>query len=68
MIVFKALSKAEFAEDAGIKLNKLREWIKDNETILDELGLAKRDKILPPAAVKFLAEKYQVVPRNATFL
>lgn len=68
MIIFKALSKQEFAEDAGISMAKLREWTKESNEQLQALGVNRKTKMLPPAAVKLLAEKYQVVTRNAKVL
>lgn len=65
MIIYKALSKQEFADDAGIQPSKLRQWLKDTQDQLDTVGLGKEAKILPPAAVRILAEKYQVFPHNA---
>lgn len=68
MIIYKALSKQEFAEDAGVSPAQFRKWCKSNEAELKEFGVEARTKILPPAAVGLLARKYQVMPRNATIL
>lgn len=65
MIIYKALSKTEFAEDAGISMSMLRTWTADNKEALEQLGVTRKSKVLTPSAVKLLAEKYQVVTRNA---
>lgn len=65
MIIYRGLSKAEFAEDAGVSPAKLRRWMQEHQTKLTELGVTSKTKVMPPAAIKFLAETYQVFPRNA---
>lgn len=68
MIIYKGISKAEFCEDANISPSKLREWLKANMEELKKFGVQERTKVLPPGAVRLLAEKYQVFPRNAQIM
>lgn len=65
MIIYKAISKTELAQDAGVSMFKLRQWLKEYEDILNTLGVNKKAKILTPAAVAFIANKKQIMPRNA---
>lgn len=65
MIIYQAISKREFAEDAGISPAQLRKWTATIQNELDATGVSKHAKILPPTAVGILSRKYQVMPRNA---
>ena len=65
MIIYKALTKAEFAEDAGISASTLRQWIKEQINNITPLGYRPRCKTFSPSVVKVLAEHYCVMPRNA---
>ena len=68
MIIYKGLNKSEFAEDAGVSPATVRKWFKDCQKQLLELVVTAKSKRLTPGAVKFLCEKYVVVPRNAQFM
>mgnify|MGYP002623815118 CR=1 FL=1 len=64
MIIYKALSKAELAQDANITPSQLRRWLKECHNEMTQLGVTPKTKILPPSAVGLLARKYQFLPRN----
>lgn len=68
MIIYKALSKAELAQDANITPAQLRKWIRDSYEPLCKLGITPKTKNLSPAAVSFLANKYQFMPHNAQII
>ncbi|MDO4727070.1 MAG: hypothetical protein Q4A56_07635 [Porphyromonadaceae bacterium] len=48
--------KQELARAAGVTLQVLRKWLKD-----DNIELPKKYKMLPPHIVKFLCEKYVII-------
>ena len=53
----KAMSKQQLADRAGVSLNTLNRWCKPFQQELEALGLQPRARMLPPVAVKFIAEK-----------
>ena len=53
---YKAMYKQELARAAGVTLQVLRKWLKD-----DNIELPKKYKMLPPHIVKFLCEKYVII-------
>lgn len=57
-IFMKAKSKSELAAAAGVSLDTLRKWLKACQGDLEAVGYDPRARVLPPSAVKFLAEKY----------
>ena len=54
----KAMSKSELADAAGVSLETLRKWCAPYQQQFDAMGLKRSARVLPPRAVKFLAEKY----------
>ena len=53
----KSMSKAQFAEAAGINMRTFQRGLSRHE---DELGVRPRDKLLPPVTVKYIAEQYGI--------
>lgn len=53
----KAMLKQELADRAGVSVNTLNRWCKPFQKELEAMGLQRKSKMLPPVAVKFLAEK-----------
>lgn len=53
----KAMLKQELADKAGVSVNTLNRWCKPFQKELEAMGLQRKSKMLPPVAVKFLAEK-----------
>lgn len=53
----KAMLKQELADKAGVSVNTLNRWCKPFQKELEAMGLQRKTKMLPPVAVKFLAEK-----------
>lgn len=53
----KAMLKRELADRAGVSVNTLNRWCKPFQKELEAMGLQRKSKMLPPVAVKFLAEK-----------
>lgn len=54
----KAMSKSELAAKAGVSLNTLNRWMKPLQQQLEDRGMSRNARLLPPSAVKFLAERF----------
>ena len=48
----KSMSKAQFAEAAGINMRTFQRWLSRHKDELSVLGVRPRDKLLPPVAVR----------------
>ena len=53
----RAMMKSELAERAGVSLNTLNRWCKPFRRELESMGVTRKQRLLPPVAVKFIAEK-----------
>ena len=58
----KSMTKFELAQTAGVSPATFRRWLKTDKAFLDANGIAPRTKILPPIVVKYLCEKYCIIP------
>ncbi len=56
----KSMYKSELAEAAGTSLSTFRRWLQSDREELAKLGVGPKTKLLPPAAVKYLCEKYVI--------
>ena len=54
------MSKSELAEMAGVSMKTLQRWLSRHSDELAVLGVRPRDKLLPPVAVKYIAEQYGI--------
>ena len=54
------MSKAQFAEAAGVNMRTFQRWLSRHKDELVVLGVRPRDKLLPPVAVKYIAEQYGI--------
>ena len=54
----KAMSKQQLADKAGVSINTLNRWCKPFYKDLEAMGLPPKARVLPPIAVKFIAEKF----------
>ncbi len=57
---FKAMSKMELANAAGVSISTFRRWTVQHKSQLMELGVSPFAKVLNPAAVRYLCEFYQI--------
>ena len=57
----KAMYKYELARAAGVSNTTMRKWLLECSENLKELGYYKRQKLLNPAIVKFLCDKYVII-------
>ena len=56
----KSMSKAQLAEAAGVNMRTIQMWLSRHKDELVVLGVRPRDKLLPPVAVKYIAEQYGI--------
>ena len=52
--------KNELASAAGVSRQTFRRWLKSDRAELAGLGVSPHTKLLPPAAVRYLCEKYDI--------
>jgi len=52
--------KYELAAAAGVSRQTLRRWLKSDREVLARMGVGGRTKLLPPAAVRYLCDKYDI--------
>ena len=58
--IMKSMSKAQLAEAAGVNMRTFQRWLSRHKDELSVLGVSSRDKLLPPVAVKYIAEQYGI--------
>ena len=54
----KSMTKQQLADKAGVSLNTLNKWCKPLQKNLEDIGVQPNARLLPPVAVKFIAEKF----------
>ena len=55
-----AMTKAQLAMAAGVSVKTLQRWLSRHREELKKLGVKPRDKLLPPVAVRYVAEQYGI--------
>ena len=55
-----AMTKAQLAMSAGVSVKTLQRWLSRHSEELAMLGVRPRDKLLPPVAVKYVAEQFGI--------
>jgi hypothetical protein len=60
MTKYKAMYKNELARAAGVSLATFRAWLKSDKQAMDAMGITPRQQLLPPVAVRYLCEKYDI--------
>lgn len=58
--IMTAMTKAQLAMAAGVSVKTLQRWLSRHREELKKLGVRPRDKLLPPVAVRYVAEKYGI--------
>ena len=53
----RAMTKSELADRAGVSVNTLNRWCKPFRQELEAMGLTPKRRLLPPVAVKLIAER-----------
>ena len=56
----KSMTKGELARQAGVTPRTLRNWLQPYQDILEAMGVRKKTKMLPPHAVKWIADKFLI--------
>ena len=54
------MSKAQLADAAGVSVKTLQRWLSRHSDERAMLGVRPRDKVLPPVAVRYVAEQYGI--------
>jgi len=54
----KAMTKQQLAACAGVTVKTLMGWCKPHEQQLQRLGMTPTARVLPPSAVKYIAETF----------
>ena len=57
---YRSMLKTELARAAGVSNNTFRRWLKTDKIQLEARGCTGHEKLLNPAAVKYLCEKYVI--------
>ena len=60
MTTYKAMLKSELADAAGVSLFTFTSWLRNDQDFLRKLNISKHAKYLPPCAVRYLCEKYDI--------
>lgn len=58
--IMTAMTKAQLAMAAGVSVKTLQRWLSRHREELKKLGVRPRDKLLPPVAVRYVAEQYGI--------
>lgn len=58
--MYKSMYKSELAAAAGVGMSTFRRWLETDKERLKSLGCLPRSKLLNPAAVQYLCEKYVI--------
>lgn len=59
---YKSMYKYELANAAGVSIDTFRSWLKSDKAFLTSMGITPRQQLLPPKAVRYLCEKYDIDP------
>ena len=60
MAKYKSMYKNEIARAAGVSTATFRTWMKSDKQALETMGITPRQQLLPPVAVRYLCEKYDI--------
>ena len=58
----KSCSKQKLADELGVSRQTFYRWLKRDQEVLQGMGVSIRAKILPPPAVRYICEKYNMHP------
>ena len=57
---YKSMYKYELANAAGVSSETFRHWLKSDRDFLTSMGITPKQQLLPPKAVRYLCEKYDL--------
>ena len=52
------MSKQQLADAAGVSVGTLMNWCRPYRKELEAMGVKKKDRVLSPKVVRFIAEKF----------
>lgn len=55
-----AYSKSQIADAVGVSPRTLARWLKNDYEVLSGFGVSPTTRLLPPSAVKYLVQKYDI--------
>jgi len=57
----KAMYKQKLASYAGVSVKTLMNWCRPYRKELEQMGLKRNAKLLPPHIVRYIAEKFTIL-------
>ena len=57
---YKSMYKYELADAAGVSSQTFRRWLITDRAALKSMGVSFKQRLLPPKAVHYLCEKYDI--------
>lgn len=57
---YKSMYKYELADAAGVSSQTFRRWLLTDKAALAAMGITPKQQLLPPKAVRYLCEKYDI--------
>jgi hypothetical protein len=57
---YKSMYKCELADAAGVSRQTFYNWTLEDQDVLKVMGVKRNAKMLPPCAVQYLCERYQI--------
>lgn len=57
---YRAMYKYRLAEKAGVSLRTFTRWLESDRAYFLEQGISPSARLLPPHAVRYLCEKYDI--------
>ena len=54
------MTKSQLAECTGVSVKTLMRWCKAYSHELQQMGMKRNSRVLPPAVVRFIAEKFSI--------
>lgn len=57
---YKSMYKYELADAAGVSSQTFRRWLITDRARLKAMGVSVKQRLLPPKAVRYLCEKYDI--------
>ena len=60
IMTYKSMYKYELANAAGVTSDTFRRWLHSDRVALKAMGISPKQKQLPPQAVRYLCEKYDI--------
>ncbi len=59
-MTYKAMYKYELASAAGVSTDTFRRWLISDRDALEAMGVSPTQHLLPPVAVRYICEKYDI--------